>query len=122
MHETKQRTSFMSLWPELRLRIYELTCWPENEGDGGIHRSRGIFLGVDDLSDDGGTLRAQERGYKRTTWAQQPAITKLNHQVRSEALPVYLKNHFVMEISRDYTLDKGFLTRQLDRAEKYVLS
>lgn len=106
----------MSLWPELRHRIYELPCCPENEGDGGIYRSHAIFLGVDNMIDDGQTLRMREKGYERTIWAQQPAITKLNHRIRSEALPVYLKNHFVMQISRDYTLDKKFLDRMLERA------
>ena len=79
---SKSRTSFLSLSAELRLRIYELALLPEPS----------TVKGYDD--DAVLTLNPHADVHVKTastssSTAVQPALTRLNHQIRHETLPVF---------------------------------
>lgn len=89
MEQSKAHMSFMSLSPELRNYIYELTAMPANAGDGGVNGELAICVqrGMVEV-DEVGSKRYMLHGFD-TDWMKQPAITRVSRQVRAEALPMY---------------------------------
>ena len=53
MAQAKTLSSFMSLPPELRNRVYELALRPQNNGDGGIEGCRAIYVGLNARGENG---------------------------------------------------------------------
>lgn len=119
MRETKERTGFMSLWLEIRLHIYDLALRPEKEGNGGVDGYRAIFLGTWKTPPVMAGLSARMYGYKVTSRVQQPALTKLNRQLRSETLEIYYgSNNFVLEVGGG-ELRKGVVERKDGVAKRH---
>lgn len=84
MEEAKSRISFMTLPPELRNRIYQLTLLPSKGDSGCVDNTTAIDLKT-----------------PNSTWTRQPALTKVSRQIRAESLPLYYGlNKFVVRISQ----------------------
>ena len=93
MEAAKSRSSFMSLSPELRNRVYDLVMIPNKDGAGGVEHSRAICVqqAVVYVYDSDETDDDNERIYGEVVkrWRNQPAITRVSRQVRAETLPMY---------------------------------
>lgn len=105
MEATKARISFMSLSPELRNRVYDLTLIPESEGDGGVKGSMAIYIGAEHEGNANRVLSYQgpnqhESSFYTTDWRKQPALTMVSRFVRQETLPIYYgANEFLTRVS-----------------------
>lgn len=97
IEESKARTNFLSLSPELRNRIYELVLIPQDLDETGYERGHrtenraAIRLGYHYNYSQGATA-------SQNAWALQPALTKVCRLIRKETLSVYYgANEFVTE-------------------------
>lgn len=111
MQASHARANFMTLPPELRNRIYELVLIANN----GIERPDGSFMiEIADTSEEFEWSLGDDEipsYYSTLAWCQQPFLTRVSRQIRSETLPIYYgANTFVAYVEK-----RGFFDQREKR-------